>query len=100
MISLAGQTALVTGASSGIGARIAVALAAAGARVGVNYSRSAEGAQRTVQEITGAGGQAIVLKADVSREDQVLAMPAEDSRQQHRPGRNQDADQRIGLVGP
>ena len=42
--------------------------------MGVNYSRSAEGAQRTVQEITGSGGQAIVLKADVSREDQVLAM--------------------------
>jgi glucose 1-dehydrogenase len=74
MRPLEGQTALVTGASSGIGARIAVALAAAGARVGVNYSRSTEGAQRTVQEITDAGGQAIALKADVSREEQVLAM--------------------------
>ena len=74
MRPLEGQTALVTGASSGIGARIAVALAAAGARVGVNYSRSPEGAQRTLQEITGSGGQAIVLQADVSREDQVLAM--------------------------
>jgi glucose 1-dehydrogenase len=74
MASLAGQTALVTGASSGIGARIAVALAAAGARVGVNYSHSQEGAEQVVREITNAGGQALALRADVSREDQVLAL--------------------------
>lgn len=74
MALLKGQTALVTGGSSGIGARIAVALAAAGARVGVNYSHSEEGAQKVVQEIVDAGGEAIPLRADVSREDQVLAM--------------------------
>jgi glucose 1-dehydrogenase len=74
MRPLEGQTALVTGASSGIGARIAVALAVAGAQVGVNYSRSEEGAQRVAAEIVGTGGQAITLKADVSQEDQVLAM--------------------------
>jgi glucose 1-dehydrogenase len=74
MTALEGQTALVTGASSGIGARIAVALAAAGARVGVNYSRSKEGAGQVVQEIVRAGGRAVALRADVSQEDQVRAM--------------------------
>jgi glucose 1-dehydrogenase len=74
MASLAGQTALVTGASSGIGARIAVALGAAGAQVGVNYSRNREGAEQVVREIAGAGGKAISLQADVSQEDQVRAM--------------------------
>jgi glucose 1-dehydrogenase len=74
MASLAGQTALVTGASSGIGARIAVALGAAGAQVGVNYSRNREGAEQVVREIAGAGGRAISLQADVSQEDQVRAM--------------------------
>jgi glucose 1-dehydrogenase len=74
MRPLEGQTALVTGASSGIGARIAVALGAAGAHVGVNYSHNKEGAKQVVQEIVGAGGAAISLQADVSREDQVQAM--------------------------
>jgi glucose 1-dehydrogenase len=74
MALLAGQTALVTGASSGIGARIAVALGAAGAQVGVNYSRNREGAEQVVREIAGAGGRAISLRADVGQEDQVRAM--------------------------
>ncbi len=74
MKPLEGQTALVTGASSGIGARIAVAMGAAGAKVGVNYSRSQGGAEQVAQEIIHAGGQAVVLRADVSREDDVRAM--------------------------
>jgi glucose 1-dehydrogenase len=74
MRALEGQTALVTGASSGIGARIAVAMGAAGAQVGVNYAHSKEGAEQVVREITDAGGRAISLRADVSREDQVRAM--------------------------
>lgn len=44
------------------------------ARVDVNYSHSADGAPRGVEEITDSGGQAIALKADVSREDEVLVM--------------------------
>lgn len=72
--SLAKQVALVTGGSSGIGAGVARSLAAAGATVVVNYSRSAEGAAQVVADIQKAGGQALALQADVSREDQVLDM--------------------------
>jgi glucose 1-dehydrogenase len=70
-ISLQQQVALVTGASSGIGAGAAKALAAAGAAVVVNYNSNAEPAQALVQEIIAAGGQAIAIGADVSKEDDV-----------------------------
>lgn len=53
---------------------MAVALAAAGARVGVNYAHNEQGAERVVQEIVRAGGQALDLRADVGHEDQVRAM--------------------------
>jgi glucose 1-dehydrogenase len=71
---LKGQKALVTGASSGIGAGVALALAAAGADVVVNYASSAAGAAKVVDEIKAAGGRAIAIKADVSDEAQVDAM--------------------------
>jgi glucose 1-dehydrogenase len=71
---LAGQRALVTGASSGIGAAIAKSLAAAGAAVAVNYSRDEAGAARVVAEIEAAHGRAFAVRADVSREDDVVAM--------------------------
>jgi glucose 1-dehydrogenase len=71
---LEGQVALVTGGSGGIGAGVAVALAAAGAAVGVNYASSPEGAAAVVAEIERAGGEAVALEADVSREDQVEAV--------------------------
>ncbi|RPJ20901.1 MAG: glucose 1-dehydrogenase [Planctomycetaceae bacterium] len=71
---LNGQTALITGASSGIGAEVARAMAAAGANVGVNYSTNKKDADRIVSDITNAGGRAIALGADVDREDQVVAM--------------------------
>ncbi len=73
-ISLAGQPALVTGANSGIGEAVAKALAAAGAPVAVNYVVDPGAAGRVVGEIRAAGGQAMAVKADVSREDEVQAM--------------------------
>lgn len=69
---LAGKVALVTGASKGIGAAIAKDLAAAGARVAVNYASSPQGAEKVVTEITTAGGTALALHGDVSKpEDNV-----------------------------
>jgi len=68
------QKALVTGASSGIGAGIARALGAAGADVVVNYSSSPEGAERVVKEIVEAGGRAMAIRANVSHEAEVQAM--------------------------
>jgi glucose 1-dehydrogenase len=75
--ALRGQTALVTGASSGIGAGIALALGAAGAAVVVNYAGNPEGAQRVAAGIQAGGGAARVVRADVSREAEVEAMFAE-----------------------
>lgn len=71
---LAGQVAVVTGASSGIGAGIATALASEGAKVVVNYSSTIDGAKKVVEEITAVGGVAMAVKADVSKEADVQAM--------------------------
>jgi glucose 1-dehydrogenase len=73
-ISLEGKTALVTGANGGIGQAIAQALAAAGARVGVNYVVHPEAAQAVVEGITGAGGSAVAVQADISDPLAVQAM--------------------------
>ena len=67
-IDLEGSVALVTGASRGIGAVIASRLAKAGAKVGVNYRTSREAAAGVVEEITKAGGEAILVEADVTQE--------------------------------
>jgi 3-oxoacyl-[acyl-carrier protein] reductase len=66
--SLAGKTAVVTGASKGIGAAIAKQLAAAGASVVVNYSSSREGADRVVGEIKVANGKAVAIQANVGKQ--------------------------------
>src|SRR5690242_3722080 len=71
MSELKGKVAIVTGASKGIGAGIAKSLGAAGAAVVVNYASSKEGADRVVAEITGKGGRAVAVQADVSRADDV-----------------------------
>src|SRR6187399_3589593 len=71
MAKLNGKVAVVTGASKGIGASIAKHLAAEGAKVVVNYSSSPAAADKVVQEIKKAGGQAVAVKADVSKADQV-----------------------------
>lgn len=69
--ALRGQRALVTGGSSGIGAAVCRALAAAGARVVVNYLSNREEADLLVNEIQADGGEAMAIQADVSREDEV-----------------------------
>jgi len=74
---LAGKAAVVTGASKGIGASIAKHLAAEGAAVVVNYSKSKEGADRVVGEITSQGGKAVAVQADVSKQPEVAHLFAE-----------------------
>lgn len=66
MKRLEGKSALVTGASRGIGAAIALRLAAEGAKVAVNYSGSLDAANAVVQAITEAGGEAVAVRADIS----------------------------------
>ena len=73
---LRGQKALVTGANSGIGLATAIALGRAGADVVVNYVAGADEAENVVKEIEGFGVRAYAHEADVSDEDQVVAMVA------------------------
>ena len=74
---LTGQPALVTGANSGIGRAVALALGRAGADVVVNYVTDPAAADAVVAEIRQGGRRAIAIKADVSREDEVEAMFAQ-----------------------
>jgi len=71
---LAGQKALITGASSGIGASVAKMLAHAGAQVAVNYRSKPDAAQQIVDEIQANGGSAIAVHADVGQECDVQVM--------------------------
>jgi 3-oxoacyl-[acyl-carrier protein] reductase len=77
---LKGKVAVVTGASKGIGAAIAVNLAAEGAAVVVNYSSSKEGAERVVGEIKGSGGRAVAVQANVAKPDDIRRLFAEASK--------------------
>lgn len=74
MGKLTNQVAVVTGASKGIGAGIAKALAAEGASVVVNYSSSKADADRVVQEITGKGGKAVAIQGDVSKQADITRL--------------------------
>lgn len=71
---LTGQTAIVTGANSGIGEGIAIALGEAGANVVVNYVVNPDEANAVVEKIKSTGSNAIAVQADVSNEEQVIAM--------------------------
>jgi len=71
---LEGQKALVTGANSGIGKAVAIALGQAGADVVVNYVRDDRSADEVVQTISKSGARALAIQADVSQEPQVEAM--------------------------
>jgi 3-oxoacyl-[acyl-carrier protein] reductase len=74
MASLSDKTAIVTGASRGIGRGIALELARRGAAVVVNYHASTQAAEEVVAQIAGGGGRAIPFQADVSSEEQVEAL--------------------------
>jgi 3-oxoacyl-[acyl-carrier protein] reductase len=74
MSKLEGRVAIVTGASKGIGAGIALRLAADGASVVVNYARSEEVAQKLVTTIRAAGGHAKAVQADVSQPAEIHAL--------------------------
>jgi 3-oxoacyl-[acyl-carrier protein] reductase len=80
MAKLTGKVAVVTGASKGIGAEIAKALAAEGAAVVVNYSSSQAGAERVVNEIVAQDGRAIAVAGDVSQASDVARLFAEAKR--------------------
>ena len=72
--TIKGQKALVTGANSGIGEAVAIALGAAGADVVVNYLRNTSAAESVAEKIQSCGGQAYIHRADVSNEEQVRGM--------------------------
>jgi 3-oxoacyl-[acyl-carrier protein] reductase len=74
---LSGKVAVVTGASKGIGASIALHLAAEGSAVVVNYASSKAGADRVVAEITGNGGKAVAIQADLAKEADIRRLFAE-----------------------
>ena len=76
MQSLSGRTFIITGASRGIGAACAKALAAHGAAVAINYVNSKEAAEKIAADITEAGGKAVAIQADVRDADQVARLAA------------------------
>lgn len=76
-VDLKGKKALITGASTGIGAATAVRMAACGAQVGVNYLSSEDAARDVVRRIEQAGGSAKAYRADCSREEEVERLFAE-----------------------
>lgn len=80
-MSLSGKTAIVTGGSRGIGKAIALKLAEKGANIVVNYTSSPDKAMQVVEEIKGMGREALAVKADVSKEEDVKNLVKEVSKQ-------------------
>lgn len=76
-MSLQGKVALVTGAGTGIGQGIAIALAAEGAKVAIHYNSSSAGAEKTKEKISELNGESTIIKADVSKQDQINRMVQE-----------------------
>ena len=72
--AIEGRTALVTGASKGIGRGVALRLSEMGVKVAINYNSSAQAAEDVAGIITGQGGEALTVQADVSKLEQVTAM--------------------------
>jgi NAD(P)-dependent dehydrogenase (short-subunit alcohol dehydrogenase family) len=77
LLDFSGQTVIVTGSGSGLGAGIALRFAEAGAAVVVHYNTSAAGAQEVVAQIESLGGRAIAVQADVSRRPDVVRLFAD-----------------------
>lgn len=80
MANLKGKVAVVTGASKGIGAAIAQKLGEQGAKVVVNYARDKAGADRVIGKIKQAGGEAISVRADVSKPEEIKKLFAETTK--------------------
>ena len=80
---LQGQIAIITGASSGIGAGVAKSLSASGASVIINYplAQTRDAAESVLAEVKAAGGEGITSMCDVSKEDQVQKMFADTIKQ-------------------
>lgn len=74
MGKLTGKTAIVTGAAVGMGREIAITYGREGARVVVNYSKSKREAEETAEQVRQAGGEPLVVQADVSQDQEVRAM--------------------------
>ncbi len=73
-LDLSGKTALITGASSGIGAAAAEVFAELGARVAISYHNNQSGAEKVAEQITRAGGKVVTIRADVRKTAEIRSM--------------------------